>query len=380
MSVGRILLFLLVVVGIIGGVHFIVWARLVRDVEMPAPWGRVLTAAIVALGCLIPASFFLVRFASRGVAAPILWVVYVWLGFLFFLFFTIVPSEIVRAVARLAVTPPDPERRLFLSRAFAAAVGVTSLGAGVAALFGGLRKVGVRDVTVPLAKLPPALRGYTIVQLTDVHVGPTIGKAFIDDLVARVNALSPDLVAITGDLVDGSVRDLAPCVAGLADLKARDGVFFVTGNHEYYSGAEAWIAHLTALGIRVLRNERVPLRGDAGFDLAGVDDASASMDVGAALADRDPSRLLVLLAHQPKAIVEAALHRIDLQLSGHTHGGQLWPWNYLVKLDQPYVAGLHRHDGGAQIYVSRGTGYWGPPMRLGAPAEITRIELVAAPA
>ena len=378
MAIGRFLLFLLVVVGIMGGVHFIVWARLVRDVALPAPWGRVLTWAIWGLCGLVPASFFLVRLAPRWLASPILWVVYVWLGFLFFLFFTVIPSELVRVAARFLVTPPDPERRLFLSRAFAAVVGVTAGGAGVAALFGGLRKVDVKNVTVPLAKLPKGLDGYTIVQLSDVHVGPTIGKAFIDDLVARVNALKPDLVAITGDLVDGSVHELGPCVAALADLKARDGVYFVTGNHEYYSGADDWIAHLRKLGVRVLQNERVPVRGVDGFDLAGVDDASATMDLDAALTGRDPSRLLVLLAHQPKAILKAALHRIDLQLSGHTHGGQLWPWGHLVKLDQPYVAGLHRHDSGAHIYVSQGTGYWGPPMRLGAPAEITRIELTPA--
>jgi predicted MPP superfamily phosphohydrolase len=191
------------------------------------------------------------------------------------------------------------------------------------------------------------------------------------------------MVVITGDLVDGSVAELEPHVEPLKRLRAKDGVYFVTGNHEYYSGANAWIAHLESLGIRVLRNERVPIRGEHGFDLAGVDDWTAhqfggehGMNLEKALSGRDPDRAVVLLAHQPKAIVEAGARGVDLQLSGHTHGGQLFPFNFLVGLQQPYVAGLHDH-GATKIYVSRGTGYWGPPMRVGAPAEITRIELAS---
>jgi predicted MPP superfamily phosphohydrolase len=160
-------------------------------------------------------------------------------------------------------------------------------------------------------------------------------------------------------------------------------VFFVTGNHEYFSGATAWVAELGRLGIRVLRNERVSIgQGEHAFDLAGIDDWSALRhddgsrpDLPGALAGRDPSRAVVLLAHQPRAVVEAAQHGVDLQLSGHTHGGQIWPFGYLVMLQQPYIAGLHRH-GGTFIYVSPGTGYWGPPMRLGTRAELTRITLM----
>jgi predicted MPP superfamily phosphohydrolase len=247
----------------------------------------------------------------------------------------------------------------------------------------GLRSVAVQRVVVSLPKLPPALSGYTIVQLTDVHVGPTIGRAFVEEIVRKANAASPDLIVITGDLVDGSVAQLGALTEPLRGLRAPDGVFFVTGNHEYYSGADEWVAELERLGIRVLRNARVGLRDadGGGLDLAGVDDWTAASilphhghDLPKALAGRDEARALVLLAHQPKSVVEAAERGVDLVLSGHTHGGQLFPFNYLVKLQQPFVAGLHRHEG-THIYVSRGTGYWGPPMRLGAPAEITRIEL-----
>jgi predicted MPP superfamily phosphohydrolase len=258
-------------------------------------------------------------------------------------------------------------------------VGLLTVGVSGAALASGTRPVGVKEVKVALGKLPRVLDGYTIAQITDIHVGPTIGRAFIEEIVAKVNAVRPDLVAITGDLVDGSVAELGDFVRPLEKLRAKDGVFFVTGNHEYYSGANEWIRFLEALGIKVLANERVPIRGDVGFDLAGVHDYSAGRfgdgpDLKKALLGRDPARALVLLAHQPKHILEAAELGVDLQLAGHTHGGQLWPWAYLVKLQQPYVAGLHLH-GRAQIYVSSGTGYWGPPMRMLAPAEITKVVL-----
>jgi len=235
---------------------------------------------------------------------------------------------------------------------------------------------------VSLARLPPALSGTRIVHLSDVHVGPTIQRAFIETIVAQCNALAADLIVITGDLVDGSVEELREHVAPLSSLRAKYGVFFVTGNHEYYSGAADWCGELERLGVRVLRNERVSIGDEtASFDLAGVDDHSAHRfgnghgeDLPKALRGRDLSRELVLLAHQPRTIFEAQAHGVGLQLSGHTHGGQLWPWTYLVRLQQPVVAGLARF-GNSLVYVSCGTGYWGPPMRLGAPSEIAELTL-----
>jgi len=378
MSVSRILVFLAVVLSITAGIHYFLWVRLARDPAWPAPFVRAIGWLLFALAASIPLGLVATRALPRGAAAPLAWLAYGWMGMMFVLFFTLLPMEVVRAGARVAGV--DPERRLLLARVLAgaaAAIGIVETGVGLAAV---LRRVGVKPVRVPLAKLPKALSGYTIVQISDVHVGPTIGRAFIDEIVRTTNALAPDVIAITGDLVDGSVAELGPLVEPLKGLRAKDGVFFVTGNHEYYSGVDAWIAHLRSLGIRVLRNERVPLR--EGLDLAGVDDTSArsfghghGQDVPRAMEGRDESRAIVLLAHQPKAVRDACQHGVDLQLSGHTHGGQIWPWGYAVRLDQPHVAGLHDHEGTA-IYVSRGTGYWGPPMRIGAPAEITRIELV----
>ncbi len=237
------------------------------------------------------------------------------------------------------------------------------------------------DVEIQLAKLPPALDGFTIVQLTDLHVGLSIDKVFVQRVVERANALAPDLIALTGDFVDGKVEDLRDDIAPLAGLRARHGVYAVTGNHEYYAGADPWIAEISKLGARYLRNQRVTIGdGDASFDLAGVDDHSArgrdhGEDLAAATANRDPDRALVLLAHQPRQVRRAAKYGVDLQLSGHTHGGQIWPWHYLVRIQQGgLLAGRYDYEG-TQLYVSRGCGYWGPPVRLLAPLEITRVIL-----
>lgn len=242
----------------------------------------------------------------------------------------------------------------------------------------------VVDVGVALPKLPKTLDGFTIVQLTDLHVGLTIDRTFVQRVVDITNRLAPDLVAMTGDFVDGKVSDLHEEIAPLANLRASHGVFAVTGNHEYYSGVEPWVAQISTLGVRYLRNERVVI-GDgegASFELAGVEDHNAfgdyREDLKAATAGREPDRALVLLAHQPRQVKRAALHGVDLQLSGHTHGGQIWPWHYLVKLQQGgLLAGRYQHAE-TQLYVSRGCGYWGPPVRLLAPLEITRVILRAA--
>jgi predicted MPP superfamily phosphohydrolase len=276
----------------------------------------------------------------------------------------------------LAGEPPlDPEQRLRIARISAAGVAFVAGALAVAAVRSGLARVALRDVEVRLPRLPKRLDGTTIVQLTDIHVGPTIGREFIEQIVERTNSVEPDVIAITGDLVDGSVTELGEDVAPLAKLRARYGVYFVTGNHEYYSGADAWCAELERIGIRVLRNECVTIGDDgASFDLAGIDDHRG--DLPGAVRGRDPKRELVLLAHQPRAIFDAVRHGVGLQLSGHTHGGQIWPWNYFVRLQQPVVSGLRRF-GETWLFVSNGTGYWGPPMRLLAPAEITQIRLLA---
>lgn len=375
----RYVVFFAVASLIMGSAHWYVYARLVRDAGLPSPWGRIVTVLIALLFIVLMSGFIANRALPRAVAGPWVWVGYTWLGVVFFMVFALGASDLARVITlRLKdVSPEDPERRLAISRLFAGGAALVGLGASAVGLAGALSPVAVNKVKVAMKQLGKGAEGMRIVQISDVHVGPTIGKAFIEDVVARINALNPDVVAITGDLVDGSVTELEEHVAPLAKLKAKHGVYFVTGNHEYYSGVSDWIRHLGTLGIKVLQNERVRIGGEDGFDLAGIDDPTGDPDLAKALEGRDPSRGVVLLAHQPRAIALADELKVDLQLSGHTHGGQMFPWNLFVRLQQPFVAGLHQLSH-AQIYVSCGTGYWGPPMRVGAPAEITEIELAKA--
>ena len=253
-------------------------------------------------------------------------------------------------------------------------------GAAVLTLVGLLqaRRPRVVRVAVPIRDLPSDLAGLRIVQLSDLHVGPTLRRQFVADVVARTNDLHPDLVALTGDVADGFVPEMREHVAPLAGLVAPLGAFFVTGNHEYYWDPLGWTRELERLGFAVLSNEhRLLVRGNGRLLLAGVTDLSADSDPAAAMAGAPESDVRVLLAHQPRSAYAARDAGFDLQLSGHTHGGQYFPFNLLVRLFQPFVSGLHRLEQ-MWLYVSRGTGYWGPPLRLGAPSEITLLELVPA--
>jgi predicted MPP superfamily phosphohydrolase len=271
-----------------------------------------------------------------------------------------------------------PSRRLFVSRVIGGAAAVAAAGTVGYGTYGVLSGPKVKRVTVPLAKLPRAAHGYRIAVVSDIHLGPVLGRGFAQRVVDTINGTQPDLIAVVGDLVDGSVKDLGPAAAPLAQLKARHGSFFVTGNHEYFSGAEQWVEEVRRLGLRPLENARTELPW---FDLAGVNDVAGESegqgpDFAKALGDRDTTRACVLLAHQPIQIHDAVDHGVDLQLSGHTHGGQLWPGNLIAGAQNPTLAGLERY-GDTQLYVSRGAGAWGPPTRVGAPSDITVIELAS---
>jgi predicted MPP superfamily phosphohydrolase len=440
-----------IVVLAVYGMHRYVWARLVRDTRLPRAARIGGTIAIVLLACLMPLALVIGRKALGGAASAFALAVYSWLGLLFYLVLVLAAVDLARAVSwlvrrvarrstkRVDVQPSrasdaelathstatlpsesarteslagrdEPqrfERRVFLARATA---GTALLGSGAIAAVGYHSATGdilTPEIPIRLARLPRELSGYRIVQLSDLHLGSLLRRGFLEAVVEKANALRPDLVVITGDLVDAPVSILGPELAPLAKLRARHGVVFVTGNHEYYSGADEWVEFLRGRGIRVLMNERVAigdsvapemaLQGDAqvesardgvrrgpSFDLAGIPDVNAGShfaehapSLARALAGRDPERELVLLAHQPSQIAMADGKGVGLQLSGHTHGGQMWPFGALVGLVQPYVAGHHVHRDGTQIYVSRGTGFWGPPMRIANPAEIASIVLVA---
>ncbi|MFW6721223.1 metallophosphoesterase [Streptomyces sp. MAR4 CNY-716] len=274
----------------------------------------------------------------------------------------------------------DVSRRLFVARTVA--IGATAVAAGTVA-YGAYGVLGraprVKNVSVPLTKLPASAHGYRIAVVSDIHLGPVLGRGHTQRIVDTINAQRPDLVAVVGDLVDGSVDHLGTAAEPLGQLEARDGSFFVTGNHEYFTGADGaaeWLDHLRELGLHPLENARTEL---AGFDLAGVNDVSGedvgrAPDFARALGDRDTSRASVLLAHQPVVIHDAVDHGVDLQLSGHTHGGQMWPATYIAEAANPTLAGLERY-GDTQLYVTRGAGAWGPPVRVGAPSDITMVRL-----
>ncbi|OKI88209.1 metallophosphoesterase [Streptomyces sp. CB02414] len=280
-------------------------------------------------------------------------------------------------------TPPEsplalPSRRLFVSRVVAGAAAAAAVGTVGYGTYGVLNGPSVKRVTVPLAKLPRAAHGFRIAVVSDIHLGPVLGRGFAQKVVDTINSTQPDLIAVVGDLVDGSVKDLGPAAAPLAQLKARHGAYFVTGNHEYFSGAEQWVAEVRRLGLIPLENARTELPH---FDLAGVNDVAGEdegqgPDYAKALGDRDRARACVLLAHQPVMIHDAVDHGVDLQLSGHTHGGQLWPGNLIAGAANPTLAGLERY-GDTQLYVSRGAGAWGPPTRVGAESDITVVELAS---
>ena len=380
-----VLLLLLVATGLLASTHYYLALRLVLDPDLAQPWRGLALGAIAALG----ASLVLLPIAERRLPPSrtrwMAWPATVWMGFAFLLLISLFASDLLLwlagGVAEAAEHLPGPGSG---SGMRAAGVALLALLAGLAGLRSGLAPPQLRRVEIELPRWPAARDGYRIAQISDIHIGPLLGRKFAAGLVARVNALAPDLVAVTGDLVDGKLARLADEVAPFGGLRGRDGVYFVTGNHDHYSGADDWAGAVGRLGLRVLRNQRVAIgEGERAFDLVGVDDHRGDMlgapggeDLDRALAGRDPARPAILLAHDPSTFKRASSLGIDLQLSGHTHGGQIWPFGLMVRLVIPTVAGLYTR-GSARLYVSRGTGFWGPPMRLFAPAEITEIVLRA---
>ena len=366
--------------------HVYIGSRLIPDLLLlSALAAAALSVCLAASAILIPYGFQMRRATLEGRAHALAWAGLLAMG----LFSSLFVLTLLRDVALLAgytlslFMLIDAQVQQFSEWSAAAVPALATLFTGVG-FFNARRRAKVRRVDIPIASLPAALHGFTIAQISDVHIGPTIRGHHLDAIVDAVNALGADMIAVTGDLVDGSVAQLARHTAPLSRLSARHGTFFVTGNHEYYSGVHAWVAELRRIGLRVLLNEHVVLQHDgAQMIVAGVTDfnagrfdpSHASHPAGAIAGA--PDAVSVLLAHQPRSALAAQCAGYDLQLSGHTHGGQFMPWNFFVRFQQPFTAGLHRL-GKLWVYVSRGTGYWGPPKRLGAPSEITHLRLVPA--
>ncbi|MCL2725504.1 MAG: metallophosphoesterase [Polyangiaceae bacterium] len=388
--------FLAVVTFLAIGIHLYFYRRLIKSLTSKRAVhiaGAILFGLLGALIVLGPLSM---RFAVPHALRPISRVSFMWWAVSFYLFMGLLLVDIGVLVARLVKklrtkkaasneSPVNGERREFLMKsarfsASVAAIGVTGFGFAEANRLPRISKVHVK-----LPRLPATLSGMTLAHLSDIHVGGWIDRKFVESIVARTNELKPDVVVITGDLVDGSVRELRSMVAPLMNLQSQLGTYFVTGNHEYYSGANEWCAELTRMGITVLRNRHVAIgRGADTLDLVGVDDWAGGggrgrgADLDAAVAGRDRSRAAILLAHRPRDVERAAALGMGLQLSGHTHGGQIWPWTYMVRRTYPYFSGLYS-VGGMALYVSNGCGFWGPPVRVGAPSEIVHLVLSSHP-
>jgi uncharacterized protein len=419
-----VVVFVGIILVITGLIHLYLWKRLVRDTTRAGRWRRAGTVAIVALAVLIPATLI----GGRAGLGAFSWPGYLWLAIMFYLLVILALLEIPMLVARRVVGrrapvpvgpprsepvgapgpsgspgppssepaglsgspgppvspgpppsvpegPASPDRRLLLARGAAIFAGLTAAsltGYGVRTALSAPR---VDRVRIDLAKLPRSMNGLRIATVSDIHLGPLAGRAHAERIVSVINSVDADIVAVVGDLVDGTVAELGAAAEPLREIRSRLGAYFVTGNHEYYSGVDEWVAEVARLGMRPLRNERLELEG---IDLAGVNDLAGGdtggPDFDAALADRDPSRPVVLLAHQPVLVEDAARHGVDLQLSGHTHGGQIVPFNLIVRLEQPVVSGHGSFDG-TQLYVTNGAGFWGPPVRVGAPPQVTLVEL-----
>ncbi|MCU7722131.1 metallophosphoesterase [Actinoplanes sp. KI2] len=413
--------------GVVGLVHFYLWKRLVRDPLGSGRDRRLGGIVAVGLAVLLPATLIGAR---TGYAEWLAWPGYLWLALMFYLLVTLVLLEVLRAAVLLlwrsrrrtaepAVSvsaraqgerdvvasgnterdvvasgntegdvgtsgnaqsegeeSPGVDRRLVLARGMAIFAGLTAAcitGYGMKTALGPPQ---VNRWAMPMTKLPWGMDGTRLVVVSDIHLGPLAGTHHVGRIVELINSVGADIVCVVGDLVDGTVAELGRFATPLADIESRFGAYFVTGNHEYYSGYAPWVEEVAQLGVKPLRNERVEING---LDLAGVNDLGGTPygdapDFAKALGDRDTTRPVVLMAHQPLAARQAAPFGVDLQVSGHTHGGQMVPFNLVVKLQQPVVSGYGEVDG-VPVFVTNGAGTWGPPVRVGAPPQVTVVEL-----
>jgi len=375
---------------IVVALHYVLWIQMVKRPRWPQKFEWLGSLLLIALVLGVPVSRIFYRFFPW---APLGWLAKVsltWLGFLLLMItFNLILETLLLVYQKGRVLfglqrrrlqrqmgesrIQSEERRVFMSRAAAATTAVAAAVVGTKGIFNALADPLIKHIQVPLPKLPQGLHGFKIVQITDLHIGNSIKKDYVQRVVRMANSLKPDFMALTGDFVDGPVEQLREDVAPLADLKSKWGSYFITGNHDYYSGHEEWNAHFRSMGIKVLENEMVVIGEPPNtFELVGID---WHQRFRIAMAQHNPESACVVLNHQPKGIDDAIRLGGGLQISGHTHGGQIWPFHLFVALAQPYVSGFHKHGNG-YIYVSCGTGYWGAAMRVGAPSEITLIELI----
>ena len=387
-------MFIVVLGSILGLMHLYVWKRMVKDTTAAGPTRWLLSGILVALMSVLLGALIGPRIFGVAESAWYAWPGYFWFGLIVYLFLALLVLEPVRLTlwawtrreraGRVRAgdeSVASVDRRVFLARAGAVAAGAAAVGFVGAGATSALGPPNLLRVPVRLGRLDPVFDGFRIAVVSDIHLGPLAGRAHTERIVAMINDTEPDLVAVVGDLVDGTVDELGAAAAPLSDLVSREGAFFVTGNHEYFvEETDQWLTELERLGLHVLRNENTRIRrGSAVFDLAGVNDVAGASrsdapDYDRALQGVSATGPTILLAHQPVQVGQAAARGVDLQLSGHTHGGQMWPFHYLVELAQPSLAGLSTVQN-TQLFVTRGAGFWGPPVRVGAPPDISVLSL-----
>jgi uncharacterized protein len=391
-----VLIFLSVAVALVVSIHLYLWLRLVRNTGTTRRW-RAAGAIALAVAAVVMFVALLAEPFGYWVDGLLAWVGFLWLGLMFYLLVLLAVLELPVLAASLVLRlrtrrtagagdsepgggAADPGRRRLLRQGVAIMAGLAATGISGVGVARAYRQPVVRELEVPLARLDRRADGLRIAVVADLHVGPLYGGGHVEAVVDIVNGLDADLVAVVGDMVSSDVGSVRESAVPLRRMRSRYGSFFVTGNHEYYTGHEEWIEAAGELGLRVLRNERVEIvHGGGAIELAGVNDREGSRygdppDYQAALGDRDTSRPVVLLAHQPVQVHRAAAYGVDLQLSGHTHGGQVYPFHHLIRLDQPVVSGLAEVDG-TLVYVTNGAGFWGPPMRVGADPDVSLVVL-----
>lgn len=378
--------FFIRLISVIVLLHVYIGVRLIPALPIDTPFKWLAALLLVASVLLIPLGMAARNIEKQPLSDRLAWVGLLMMGF----FSSLLVLTVLRDILLLLLYVASSVRDVIAATAdftatSALCVPLFAILLTVLGVYNARRNAPVKIIDVPIAGLAAALNGFRIVQISDIHIGPTIKRGYVEKIVATVNALNPDLIAVTGDVVDGSVPQLEADTRPLAALSARHGTFFVTGNHEYYAGADTWIVEFRRLGFKVLMNEHVVVNHDgARAIVAGVTDYSGgNFDPAHASSPEKAMRgapgdilFRLLLAHQPRTATAASEAGFTLQLSGHTHGGQFLPWQLFVRLQQPFVHGLARLND-LWVYTSRGTGYWGPPIRLAAPSEVTLLRLVA---
>ncbi len=386
----KIVLFMFIGCSVLFLLHYYFWRKLIKNTLLSPCIKTAATCMLILLAVLFPVTAGISYLLPFKQAFPLIWIAYLWLGSMLVLFCLLLILDlfsmqcgVVSKVMGVGCSEIDLGRRRFVARSVALGASLSTSCFSFVGVSNYYAKATVNRIEVHLTGLPDLFKGFTIVQISDLHIGRMMTGTRVQEIVDQVNDLQPDLIAITGDLVDGRIDKLLDEATALRGLKAPHGVYFVTGNHEYYSGVEDWTAEIRKMGITVLNNENVKIqRKDEWFCLAGVTDHEAkkfgkqyASDFDKALSDLEKTKTTILLAHQPIAVKEASEYGVDLVLAGHTHGGQVWPFNYLVYLQQPYVKGFHQYEN-TQLYINQGTGCWGPPLRINSYNEITEMILV----